>query len=247
MAKRPGDNLRSAFPAFAEAGQPPSGPPERRELHATDIAIIVAIGGSAFCAGLFGFYEDHPILGTIFVLSGLLVMAPISPFVRANIHWLSGRPALWAVSLATWLLLTINIGLKLWPPPAGNDFRADYWTPLTVTQQDALIAKLRSVPRRSVTIQCALRSCNDLADSLVVAFRAVGGWKVTRSKVTGMGSSGTGIFLAPGDETAKLIKGALENAAKLAGVTVSPTTDATTNGMQEMEIYIGIGGKPLDD
>lgn len=84
------------------------------EVHADDKAIIVAIGGSAFCAGLFGFYEGHPILGTAFTVGGLVTMAPISPFVRSKIGWAFGRPALWALATATWLFLAANLGFVIY-------------------------------------------------------------------------------------------------------------------------------------
>lgn len=85
----------------------------KRELHADDKAIIIAVGGSAFCAGLFGFYESHPILGVIFTLGGLFVMATVSPFVHERLPTV-GRPALWAVNIVTWLFLAANIGLSLY-------------------------------------------------------------------------------------------------------------------------------------
>jgi hypothetical protein len=243
-----GPSLREELERAVEAQEARNRAPvsSSRQLHTDDKAIILTLGGSAFCAGLFGFYESHEVLGSIFIAGSLIVMAPISPFVRSRVNWVAGRPALWALGLATWLFLAINIALKVWPVSAGNDPRADYWTALTITQQDALTAKLRSVPRRTLEIQCGYRSCNDFADSLVAAFRAVGGWQVTRSKTVGMSSSGTGIFIAPGDETAKLIKAALEDVAKIPGIEVSFAPDPAINGLQQGGMYIGIGGKPLD-
>lgn len=85
------------------------------ELHADDKAIILTLAGSAFCAGLFGFYEGYPILGSFFIGASLLVIAPTSPFVRSRARWLAGRPALWGLGVCTWLFLTIDIGLKFWP------------------------------------------------------------------------------------------------------------------------------------
>jgi hypothetical protein len=86
--------------------------PDWQELHTDDKAILVAVGASAFCAGLFGFYEDHQVLGTVFGLGGLVIMAPASQFVRSYTPWIFGRPSLWAVTLATWLLLAAEYRIE---------------------------------------------------------------------------------------------------------------------------------------
>lgn len=100
-------------PAVVEQSKRPS-EKSKFEVHADDKAIILALGSGAFCAGLFGFYEGHPVLGTVFTVGGLVTMAPISPFVRSHIGWAFGRPALWTLAAATWLFLAANVGFAVY-------------------------------------------------------------------------------------------------------------------------------------
>jgi hypothetical protein len=111
------------MPDTGAVKSPPDGEPQ--ELYADLKAIIIAIGGSAFCASLFGFYEEHHVLGTIFGLGGLVTMAPISRFVRSRVGWAFSRPALLALGGAMWLLLAVDIGLKIWPRPSVPPTRRD--------------------------------------------------------------------------------------------------------------------------
>src|SRR5260370_20423975 len=71
-------------PLVGDAGLGADHPP--RELHTDDKAIILAVGARAFGAGLLGFYENHKVLGTVYIVGSLIVMAPISPFIRSRVH-----------------------------------------------------------------------------------------------------------------------------------------------------------------
>jgi hypothetical protein len=106
------ENMRQSFKADPQSER--SSERAMFEVHADDKAIITAIGGSAFCAGLFGFYEGYPVLGTAFIIGGLVTMAPISPFVRSRIGWAFGRPTLWTLAVSTWLFLAANLGFSIY-------------------------------------------------------------------------------------------------------------------------------------
>lgn len=101
-------------------GRPSDGVPHPRSrnlsrLHADDKTIIIAVGGGAVSVGLLAFYDHHSGFGTLYVLSGLASMAPISPFVRSRVKWVIGRPALSTLAVTTWLFAAALLGLHIWP------------------------------------------------------------------------------------------------------------------------------------
>ncbi len=208
------------------------------EMHADDKAIIIAIGGSAFCAGLFGFYEGHPILGTAFTVGGLITMAPISPFVRSRISWAFGRPALWALAITTWLLLAANLGLSLYSRPTVHPVAVatgDVWTALTPDEKKLLSLAVKLLPTQPhFRIICLTSDCKDLAESLMVAFHDAG-WNPVFATSSAFFQEPYGIVLYLKDPNDKSLKDAIE---KTTSLKVDHTEVSTDPFMESM--FIGI-------
>ncbi len=207
------------------------------DVHADDKAIIIAVGGGAFCAGLFGFYEDHPILGIIFTVGGLVTMAPISPFVRSHIGWAFGRPALWTLAVSTWLFLAANLGFAVYdrlapqPPtggPTGNPTSSQhasphyYWPPLNDGEAAALEALAKRATRpNNLRIICVDSDCRELAGNLVSVFHAAG-WPVSL-EFTGNYTESVGIDIYQPDPKDRTLANIIEQATYLKVDAVKPT------------------------
>jgi hypothetical protein len=245
------------LPASEYQGLFTSSAPPPPQLHADDKAIIIAVGGSAFCAGLFGFYENHPVLGCIFLFGGLMAMAPISPFIRSRVRAF-GRPALWAVALATWLFLAVDIGLKIWPIAKSDDdnstqrilaleqeirtLHSDFWDYLTNQEMQDTMTALKPIAHRTIIINCHIPQCRDLANSLRTAFSAVG-WDAKFDSEVTLDSLGTGVYLMPNDDVAPKIAAALSAGAHLH--VFVPPVNRELAAMQENVSRLVIGLKEV--
>ena len=211
------------------SGEKPEKP--MSEVHADDKAIIIAIGGGAFCAGLFGFYEGQPFLGTAFTVGGLVTMAPISPFVRSNIKWAFGRPALWTLATVTWLFLATNLGLFLYgrlaatPPPVvatGN-----VWESLTSDQKKVLSLAIKLLPsQQHFRVICLTSDCKDLAESFMAAFHEAG-WNPLFASSTAFFQEPYGIVLYLKDPNNKALEEAIEKTTNIKIDHVEAATDPT--------------------
>jgi hypothetical protein len=122
--------------------------------------------------------------------------------------------------------------------------QAPYWNALTPIELGELGKRLKQVPPRSITINCNIGQCRDLASSFMAGF-SLGGWTQTKldTETTWIGP-GTGIEIIPGDDTARLLKAAIEGATSLRGIKISPY-NSQVSGIGPNQTVITMGARPL--
>lgn len=122
--------------------------------------------------------------------------------------------------------------------------RAPYWDSLSPIELENLGNRLKQVPTRSIIINCSIGQCRDLANSLMGAL-GIGGWTNAKldTETTWIGPN-TGIEIIPGDETARLLKAAIEGATGLRGIRISPYS-GQVSGVGPNQTVITIGVKPV--
>ena len=87
-----------------------------------DGGIVITFAAAAFGTGLLEFAEGHLVWAIAITMGSLVMVAPLNAWVARTIWRFSSQRILWALGVATWLFLAINIGLAihpLYPPPVS--------------------------------------------------------------------------------------------------------------------------------
>jgi hypothetical protein len=135
-------------------------PPARKDFSEQNAWIYGGVGTAAFStvlgAGLFGFYEDHTILGTLYTVVGVCGLAAMIFLLRG--HRLTLIHTAIVALLATWALF----GYDMWSGPARQRAQP---TPPTISEDEKLFrSDLRQYVRSS--LQDHFESCFALADAM---------------------------------------------------------------------------------
>lgn len=73
---------------------------------------VLAIAAPLLAVGVEALVHHEWWSGGLVTLGSLVVMAPASPFVKSRIGAAVGRPVLWSIGIATWLIFVVHVGLE---------------------------------------------------------------------------------------------------------------------------------------
>jgi hypothetical protein len=105
-----------------------------------------------------------------------------------------------------------------------DNINRGYWPPLTGSQIESIIKKLRTFKNEKVLLECGKSSCIDLADNFDAIFKSLG-WEIERRRTASYMSDSPNIWIFPDNKVTRSLKTAIESETGMEVTINDDTTD----------------------